>query len=602
MLNPPKTFDELLDYHDSLLDQRDAASNQAERNEIDAKLGLVKSAIRRAALADLSRQADILSKLARDLEQFTHAALAWPFGDLRAPRDHEIPHREELPDNDFQDEGPDAPPPTPTAVGADVIPRVSAGWAANYRELWDSLVIRAGWENQTTAIANKIIANQSRYVSAVEGTAVPWWFVGVVHSMECSLRFDQHLHNGDPLTARTNRIPKDRPAHGRPPYSWEESARDAIEYDRLLEVTDWSLESALYHWHRYNGINNEYKRRGIPTPYLWSGSTHYRKGKYVKDGVFDPEAVSKQVGAALLLYKLIALNAITVSEDTLKENPVAAIGDSTLISLKLEGKAFEHVIEELRFPGALKSGAGGSGAASTERANVRKVQEWLTLNECATAIDSDFGPSTERQLQRFCQLNGQPETSILNESIWALLTKPMRAALATIDFPHNTSLEKAMVAVAQQHISQSPKEVGGENRGPWVRLYMARRDGPSQRWCAGFVSFIAAQMSRDLDVPLPFQRRVSVDSLVNNAKQDGRFVRGAHLTTAAQRLSHISPGHLFVIRKTSTDWTHVGIVLGLENTTFDTLEGNTSGEGGVDGEVAREYNRSYNSKDFLKLQ
>ena len=40
------------------------------------------------------------------------------------------------------------------------------------------------------------------YAAAVAGMPVPWWFVAVVHCMECSMRFDQHLHNGDPLSGR----------------------------------------------------------------------------------------------------------------------------------------------------------------------------------------------------------------------------------------------------------------------------------------------------------------------------------------------------------------------------------------------------------------
>lgn len=35
--------------------------------------------------------------------------------------------------------------------------------------------------------------------------------------------------------------------------------------------------------------------------FLWSFSTIYEKGKFVADGKFDANAVSKQCGAALLL-------------------------------------------------------------------------------------------------------------------------------------------------------------------------------------------------------------------------------------------------------------------------------------------------------------
>ena len=94
-----------------------------------------------------------------------------------------------------------------------------------------------------------------------------------------------------PLSGRTTQVPPGRPAAGSPPFTWEQSAHDAIQFERLDRVTDWSLPNVLFNWHRYNGINNEYKRRGIPTPYLWSGSTHYKKGKYVRRrGIRSPNS------------------------------------------------------------------------------------------------------------------------------------------------------------------------------------------------------------------------------------------------------------------------------------------------------------------------
>ena len=43
---------------------------------------------------------------------------------------------------------------------------------------------------------------------------------------------------------------------------------------------------------------------GIFTPYLWSGCQHYSRGKYVSDGVWDPNAVSKQIGCEVILHQL----------------------------------------------------------------------------------------------------------------------------------------------------------------------------------------------------------------------------------------------------------------------------------------------------------
>ena len=62
--------------------------------------------------------------------------------------------------------------------------------------------------------------------------------------------------------------------------------------------------AALDRLERYNGLG--YRRRGRPSPYLWSYSGHYDKGKYVADGRFDPDAESKQCGGAALTAPLRA--------------------------------------------------------------------------------------------------------------------------------------------------------------------------------------------------------------------------------------------------------------------------------------------------------
>lgn len=132
---------------------------------------------------------------------------------------------------------------------------------------------------------------------------IPWMFIGVTHGMECGFNFKAHLHNGDPLSARTTQVPKGRPAAGAPPFTWSQSATDALIFKGYHQVTDWSVPHMLHLFERYNGLG--YRRRGVPTPYLWSYSNLYEKGKFVQDGRFDPNAVSKQCGAALMLKAVL---------------------------------------------------------------------------------------------------------------------------------------------------------------------------------------------------------------------------------------------------------------------------------------------------------
>ena len=69
--------------------------------------------------------------------------------------------------------------------------------------------------------------------------------------------------------------------------------------------TDWSAAGALYKWERYNGFGYRNYHADVLSPYLWSYTNHYFKGKYLTDGVFDPDAISKQCGTAAMLRSLV---------------------------------------------------------------------------------------------------------------------------------------------------------------------------------------------------------------------------------------------------------------------------------------------------------
>lgn len=159
--------------------------------------------------------------------------------------------------------------------------------------------------------AARITANRPAYESVIKTVkvlhpeaAIPWYFVGLVHLMECTLSFRHHLHNGDPLSRRTVHVPAGRPVKGKPPFTFLESAVDALVFQGLHNETDWSIEKMLYRLEGYNGYGYR-QYHNMPSPYLWAGSNLYVKGKYVSDGKFDPEAVSTQIGTALILKRLL---------------------------------------------------------------------------------------------------------------------------------------------------------------------------------------------------------------------------------------------------------------------------------------------------------
>lgn len=181
-----------------------------------------------------------------------------------------------------------------------------------YQEMFDNCVVRPEYQQEVTNTAAKIAANQQRYQAAGDPLGVPWYVVGLIHSMEASLNFNCHLHNGDPLTARTVHVPAGRPAGGEPPFTWEFSATDALTYDGFDKITDWSLPSTLYNIEKYNGQGYRKLSTPIPSPYLWSYSTYYDTGKYGADGKYDPNLRSKQCGAAVLLRQLVSDGEVTL--------------------------------------------------------------------------------------------------------------------------------------------------------------------------------------------------------------------------------------------------------------------------------------------------
>lgn len=173
---------------------------------------------------------------------------------------------------------------------------------ADYLLRFANCKIHAPHRGLINLLVERVLQHRGRYELAAEPLDIPWYFAAIVHSLEAAGNFTKHLHNGDPLTERTVQVPAGRPRQGTPPFEWEFSAQDALAFKKLNEWKDWSVGGLLYQFEKYNGMG--YRRKNIPSPYLWSFSDQYVKGKFVQDGKFDPEAVSKQCGAAVLLKAL----------------------------------------------------------------------------------------------------------------------------------------------------------------------------------------------------------------------------------------------------------------------------------------------------------
>lgn len=188
-----------------------------------------------------------------------------------------------------------------------------------YEELFNTCNIKPEKLAAVEGVITRLLANQARYRSVGDARGIPWYFIAVVHNLEASLNFTRHLHNGDPLTARTVQVPAGRPAKGNPPFTWEASAADALALRGLGPKTDWSLAGTLYQLEGYNGWGYRLYHQHVLSPYLWSFSNHYVSGKYVADGKWSDTAVSQQCGGAVVLRRMVEKGQIEFADQPLPQ-------------------------------------------------------------------------------------------------------------------------------------------------------------------------------------------------------------------------------------------------------------------------------------------
>jgi lysozyme family protein len=153
-------------------------------------------------------------------------------------------------------------------------------------------------------VAVRLVAKKARYQAVEAKTGVPWPFIAVTHQRESSQDWNRSLAQGDPWDRVSTHVPA-----GRGPFSsWEEAAIDALVNcgPYAARNRDWSIGGTLAKLEQYNGIG--YFNRGKPSPYIWAGTDQYVKGKYVRDGVYDPEFVDPQLGCAGLIMAMMELD------------------------------------------------------------------------------------------------------------------------------------------------------------------------------------------------------------------------------------------------------------------------------------------------------
>jgi lysozyme family protein len=190
------------------------------------------------------------------------------------------------------------------------MPKFSSSLAADYNKKWRTLKI--DYEPEAVkSVAKKIFANRAKYQGYWN---VPYWFIGLCDYRESGFHPKGVLHNGQRIIG-TNQVTTIVPK-GRGPFAtWREATRDALQLKGLHKINDWSIARASYLLEGFNGFG--YRNKGVPSPYLYSHTNHYkdgswdddaRGGKYTRDHYYDPNVYDKQLGALAILKALCELD------------------------------------------------------------------------------------------------------------------------------------------------------------------------------------------------------------------------------------------------------------------------------------------------------
>ena len=176
--------------------------------------------------------------------------------------------------------------------------RYSAVWPA-YAKQWDAMVINPSRIGEFAKLAKFAVDHKAAYQEVEKATGVPWSMVAVIHRREGDADFNTYLGNGQSLHQRTTIVPR-----GRGPFpNFLVGAIDALKIDGLTKVQDWRLEKQLFYLTSFNGWGY-----GTNSPYIWGGTNQQKRGKYVRDRVYNPFVWDTQPGCAPLLAIIAKLD------------------------------------------------------------------------------------------------------------------------------------------------------------------------------------------------------------------------------------------------------------------------------------------------------
>lgn len=147
--------------------------------------------------------------------------------------------------------------------------------------------------------------NKAIYEEISKKTGIPPELIAAIHYRESGCDFNTYLHNGDPLGKPTTNVPK-----GKYFDNFIDAAVDALSEKksrrdefRLNSDSD-DIAAMMAFAESYNGLGYYKYHKDTPSPYVYSGTNVYIKGKYKSDGEWDPDLVDAQPGVYILITSL----------------------------------------------------------------------------------------------------------------------------------------------------------------------------------------------------------------------------------------------------------------------------------------------------------
>lgn len=178
---------------------------------------------------------------------------------------------------------------------------------------WNAMHVKPNALSSANGFARRALANKPLYQRIADRIHrennkhfIPWWAIALIHERECvggTTNYKCSIGQGSPWNVKS----KIKPYSG-PFASFEDAAVDSlvVQAPNAALNDNWSGGGTLTLLERYNGLG--YARMGRPSPYVWSKTDQYVKGKYISDGHYCANKVDDQLGVAVLLQALMSLD------------------------------------------------------------------------------------------------------------------------------------------------------------------------------------------------------------------------------------------------------------------------------------------------------